>query len=77
MDVTTENFETILTEIEEFLPKVFLISMDMEFSGLRQKSVEKISRVDTISERYQKIKNAKEFTVFQVGMCFWFFEEEK
>ncbi|KAL9642791.1 hypothetical protein ABK040_009866 [Willaertia magna] len=78
IDVTNENFEEILDEIKQQLPKVAFISFDLEMTGLEVDDEHKVLFIDTIEDRYTKLKaSAKSFEAVQFGLCLWFVVEEK
>eukprot|EP01080_Neovahlkampfia_damariscottae_P008747 gene8747-695_t len=78
MDVTIENFEDVLKEIEEKIPNCSFVSMDCEFTGLEKSPADKVKRLDRLEDRYQKVKtSAENFALIQFGLCLWMKEEKE
>ncbi|KAG2370681.1 hypothetical protein C9374_014675 [Naegleria lovaniensis] len=76
IDVTKINFEEKLAEIKELLPKTSFISFDLEMTGLELDEEHKIMPIDTIEDRYLKLRDsASQFEVVQFGLCLWFVEK--
>lgn len=67
MDVTRENFTTLLPEIETNIKECDFIALDCEFTGL--KTQERNKMLDDYEEHYQHSKDdIKQFQVIQVGL---------
>jgi poly(A)-specific ribonuclease len=76
MEVTKENFSSVLKEIPSLLSKCCLASFDCEFTGLRGSEIRE-NWEDTLEERYCKLKNgSSEFTLIQYGICL-FVQQDK
>jgi hypothetical protein len=56
MDVTIENFETVLPIFEESVANCDFVAFDTEFSGLNLCGDERLNDYDSNEERYQKLK---------------------
>ncbi|KAJ2796197.1 hypothetical protein H4R20_005607 [Coemansia guatemalensis] len=70
MDVTRENFEKVLREFEAAIAQCDFVAIDMEMTGLYESKELQPSRLDTLDERYAKLKRSVElYGVIQVGVC--------
>ena len=59
MDITAINFDEKLPYLESSIEDAIFVAVDTEFTGLSIED-QKISSLDTLEERYEKIRNAKE-----------------
>ncbi|KAJ2080453.1 hypothetical protein H4R24_003064 [Coemansia sp. RSA 988] len=70
MDVTKDNFEKALKEFEAAVTQSDFVAMDMEMTGLYETKELQPNRLDTLDERYAKLKRSVElYGVIQVGVC--------
>ncbi|PIA17318.1 ribonuclease CAF1 [Coemansia reversa NRRL 1564] len=70
MDVTKDNFEKALKEFEAAIAESDFAAIDMEMTGLYESKEHQPSHLDTLDERYAKLKRSVElYGVIQVGIC--------
>ena len=70
MDVTRENFDAALKEIDELLPSCDFVAIDEEMTGIRRSSETDPAPGDTCEARYEKMRVvATTFNLIQVGVC--------
>ena len=76
MDVTRENFASLLPSISEAITEASFIAIDGEFTGLTNGSFN-VTAYDSPDERYFKLhSNTKSFLLVQFGMDFVSFGSE-
>lgn len=76
MDVTIENFSTILPQFKNCIEKCSFISFDAEFSGLYTRPATRQQFLDTHQQYYDKTReNATNFLILQVGICTFTWDE--
>uniref|UniRef100_A0AAV1VH37 Uncharacterized protein n=1 Tax=Peronospora matthiolae TaxID=2874970 RepID=A0AAV1VH37_9STRA len=71
MNVTRHNFASCLRDLQHDLasPSCRFVAIDTEFTGLSPSEVEREQYLDTLEERYQKVKRAGEsFLITQFGL---------
>ncbi|CAI5733280.1 unnamed protein product [Hyaloperonospora brassicae] len=71
MNVTRHNFASCLRDLQHDLrsPSCCFVAIDTEFTGLSPSELEREHYLDTLEERYQKVKRAGEsFLITQFGL---------
>ncbi|CAI5728159.1 unnamed protein product [Peronospora destructor] len=71
MNVTRHNFSKCLSELQKDLklPTCRFVAIDTEFTGLSPNELEREQYLDTLEERYRKVKRAGEsFLITQFGL---------
>ena len=69
VEVTSQNFEEKLTELDLDLQEASFTCLDFEFSGLHTNRCPNISLFDSPQERYSTLRESvKDFTVLQCGL---------
>ena len=77
MDITNQNFSEKLPYVETSINDAIFMSIDGEFTGLSLQD-SRISHLDTLEERYSKIKNStSEFLMVQFGLSTFHFDAKK
>uniref|UniRef100_A0A0P4ZJM5 Poly(A)-specific ribonuclease PARN n=1 Tax=Daphnia magna TaxID=35525 RepID=A0A0P4ZJM5_9CRUS len=77
MDVTKSNFQTVLEALDDELENASFVSIDTEFTGLNSTEgrSNKLSSLDTPSERYKKVLNSSpQFIIIQFGLSIFRFD---
>lgn len=71
MDVTVDNFFSVLEDFKTNLRDVAFVAFDLEFTGLNiSKTASKLSRFDLVEERFEKAKESVvSFLPIQFGVC--------
>jgi poly(A)-specific ribonuclease len=70
MQVTKENFGSILPSVLEAIESSDFIAFDLEFTGLGMDKNDRIHVMDTSQERYEKTARiCSQFLPLQVGIC--------
>lgn len=73
----TTDFQTVLEKLDDELQKASFLSIDTEFTGLRDGHA-KLSSLDTPAVRYKKIvKGSLQFMVIQFGLSIFQYKESK
>jgi len=76
MEVTTDNYESILPELIEKIQACDFCSIDCELSGIT--NYKNLNSFDTPKIRYEKIKrNDERFLILQFGLCLFRRNEEE
>ena len=72
VEVTQNNFQQTLPQIQEMIKKCSFFAIDSEFTGLEASSATEKTLFDSPEERYLKLKhNAEAFSITQFGLaCF-------
>lgn len=74
MDVTRQNFQALLPDIEEAIKSSSFIAIDGEFTGLN--AYRGISPFDLPDQRYDKLQeSARQFLLIQFGLCTFHYDE--
>ena len=69
MDVTKANFIEVLRQIDSVIAGSDFISIDTEFTGLKRPDAKSLQVLDTIEERYTKLKQSiSGFNIIQIGV---------
>ncbi|KAK8793431.1 hypothetical protein WA158_004790 [Blastocystis sp. Blastoise] len=72
VDISSDNFVSMLPEIANNIIHCDFIAFDLEFSGSGVKSYHKSVEADTFETRYGKAKaNIDMYSPLQVGLCFF------
>ncbi|TPX68544.1 hypothetical protein SpCBS45565_g02978 [Spizellomyces sp. 'palustris'] len=70
MEVLRNSFEALLHNIQEAVQEADFIAIDTELSGIGTARPYQIAFLDTVQERYEKIRrSAQNFLVIQFGLC--------
>ncbi|KAG0723645.1 Poly(A)-specific ribonuclease PARN [Chionoecetes opilio] len=78
MEVTTENFQEVYPSILEVVKKADFVAIDAEFTGLRRKETSRYCELDSVEERYAKVREAaKDFGMIQFGITTFRYIKEK
>lgn len=76
MEVTNENFEAALTQLEAILPTASFVAIDEEMTGIRVDKSTDPTGGDNGQSRYQKMARvASHFNIMQFGVCVFHKEE--
>ena len=76
VEVTSQNFDEKLIEIDQDLQEASFTCLDFEFSGLHTNRCPEISLFDTPQERYSTLKESiKDFTVIQCGFSIFRYDK--
>ena len=77
MDITIQNFDEKLPYVETSIDDAIFVSIDGEFTGLSLQD-QQISSLDTLEERYEKIKNStSKLLMVQFGLCTFHYDAKK
>jgi poly(A)-specific ribonuclease len=77
MDVTAKNFSSCCSLIQQAIKEATFIAIDGEFSGLLSDNSFALSAMDTVEERYHKLRSgAMDFLMFQFGLCTFQYVED-
>ncbi|XP_050295640.1 poly(A)-specific ribonuclease PARN-like [Anthonomus grandis grandis] len=77
MEVTQENFTTLLPEITKAIENCTFLSIDCELTGLKT-ALNQVNSFDTPEQYYSKVlKDCKEFLTIQYGITVFRFDEAK
>lgn len=70
MDITSQNFPSLLFKILDELASCVFVSLDFEFSGIARNSVaHRDSGPQTLQARYTEVKDAAEkYEILQIGL---------
>eukprot|EP00873_Tetraselmis_striata_P018981 jgi/Tetstr1/439245/TSEL_027687.t1 len=78
MEVTRDNFQAVLPTVSACLqsPAARFVALDLEFTGLSTGAGGRDSELDTMSERYSRVRDAaRNFLVTQVGLSVFHWED--
>ena len=78
MDVTTENFDSVLPVIAKAINECIFMSFDFELTGLYPHSCPSTTSFDTLQQRYEyACQGARSFIPIQFGLCTVAWDDEK
>jgi poly(A)-specific ribonuclease len=70
MEVTEENFELLLPQIEESLRSCEMCAIDAEFTGLSLTNPRREEVLDDAEQRYARVRtSAQNFLIMQFGLA--------
>jgi len=70
MNVTKDNFPSVVDELSHLLPSASFVAIDEEMSGIHMPDSEAERMDDTTEGRYAKMKSVAEtYSIIQIGMC--------
>jgi len=70
MEVTRENWEEALPAMRAALEEADFVAIDFEFSGLAADRSQEVHAMDSLQERYSKLRDAaQKLAVLQLGLC--------
>ena len=76
MELTMENFEATLPQLEKQIAECEFYAIDCELSGIT--NYKNLNSFDTPKSRYEKIKkNDEKFLILQFGLCLFKRNEEE
>ena len=77
MDITAINFDEKLPYLESSIEDAIFVAVDTEFTGLSIED-QKISSLDTLEERYEKIRTStSKFLMIQFGLSTFHYDMKK
>lgn len=76
VEVTSQNFKSLLPKFEEQIKSASFVCLDFEFSGLHTNRCSGISLFDTTQERYSILRNScQDYTVIQCGLSLFKYDK--
>lgn len=77
MDVTAQNFEDVLKELQEVLPTARFVAIDEEMTGISLPGEKREELADTPQKRYSKMRKvAGHYSMIQFGLAVFHEKEE-
>jgi len=70
MDVTVQNFEEVVTELQQVLPTAKFVAIDEEMTGVSFSGEKQVSIGDRPHQRYQRMRRvANHYSIIQFGLA--------